>query len=259
MKAPLSATVLVSAGRHPLSGIARACRGDAIALAAGQALAGSTLRVIHAGDVSEPALRDYLAYGATCIDVIPVCDASGVLPALKSALADCDLILTGTRSETAAASGQLPYALAEALDRPIVPNVLEISQTGGALELRQFLPKGKRRKVSVGLPAILTIHPLADVALKYAYTRRLCGRIEKLPGADQDTVSAPIDVLTWTVTQTGRPLQRLKAEERKPAHARLQSALGGETKRGVVVSEGSDSEKARALLAYLRDNKLVDF
>jgi len=261
MKTSLAVTVLVSAGRNPLSGAPRACRGDAIALAAGRALAGDAVRVVHAGDVSEPALQDYLALGAARIDVIEVREVSAVLAALVAALTGSDLILTGTRAETAAGSGTLPYALAEALSRPLVPNVLDIARTGDELELRQFLPKGRRRRLAVALPAILTIHPLAPVKLNYAYARRRTGQIAVAPAlaAVPEPEGVPTNAVTWTVSDAGRPLQRLKAEEKKPAHARLQSALGGEAKRGVVVSEGSDADKARALLAYLRENKLVEF
>jgi electron transfer flavoprotein beta subunit len=64
------AAVLVSAGRHPFTGAPRACRGDAVALALGQRLVGDALRIIHAGAIDEPALKDYLALGASTIEVV---------------------------------------------------------------------------------------------------------------------------------------------------------------------------------------------
>ena len=64
--------VLVSVGRHPVSGTARYSRNDAAALTIALSLAkthGATLDVLHAGDPSNPALREYLALGARFVAV----------------------------------------------------------------------------------------------------------------------------------------------------------------------------------------------
>jgi hypothetical protein len=67
--------VLVSVGRHPVSGTARYSRNDAAALTIALSLAkthGATLDVLHAGDPSNPALKEYLALGARTVEVLEV-------------------------------------------------------------------------------------------------------------------------------------------------------------------------------------------
>ncbi len=61
-----SIAVLVSVGRHPVSGVPRYSRNDAAALEIGRALAAvhrARLDVIHAGDARNPARAAYLALG----------------------------------------------------------------------------------------------------------------------------------------------------------------------------------------------------
>ena len=73
-----SVAVLISAGRHPVSGAPRSCRGDAVAMALGRRLVGDALRVVHAGAAQEPCLQDYLAFGAENIEVLPIDPAGDV-------------------------------------------------------------------------------------------------------------------------------------------------------------------------------------
>lgn len=251
----VSVAVLVSAGRHPVSGKPRPCRGDAVALALGCSLTGDRLRVIHAGEAEEPALQDYLALGAGCIEVVASRPGANPLAALASLLRDVDLILTGGQAEQGAGSGLLPYALAHALGRPIVGNVLEASIESRDVKIRQFLPKGRRRGILAPLPAVLTVHPLAPVGLRYAYARRMSGRIESVNGVMAEATSP-----TWTIEAARRQPVRLKAEDMtKSAHARLLSAIAVEAKGGVVAIEGTSVDKAQVMLTFLREHRLVDF
>lgn len=124
MKPLARIAVLVSAGRHPVSGAPRYSRNDAAALDIGRALAaahGAQLEVLHAGDPGNPALEDYLALGAAHVEVLE-CDAQrdDVAAALAARLAGCDLILTGTCAEGAFDSGMLPYQLAHADRKSVV-------------------------------------------------------------------------------------------------------------------------------------------
>ena len=64
--------VLVSLGRHPVSGAVRWSRNDGAALALARRLGGASVAVLHAGDPDEPALRGYLALGAPCVQTIDV-------------------------------------------------------------------------------------------------------------------------------------------------------------------------------------------
>jgi electron transfer flavoprotein beta subunit len=260
MSAPISVAVLVSAGRHPVSGAPRACRGDTVAMAVGNALAGDTLRIVHAGEKEDPALKDYMALGASRIEVLEGTSGGVSISALAAALRNSDIILTGSRAEQGAGSGLLPYVLAEALGRPIISNALEVKievSAGREATIRQFLPRGQRRQVACPLPVIVAVHPLAPVRLKYAYARRISGRIEPLPsaGLDESVMLQP----SWAVEAEPRHPQRLKAQEKKAAHARLLSAIVSEVKGGVVAFEGTSVDKAQVVLNYLREHRLVDF
>jgi electron transfer flavoprotein beta subunit len=259
MKSSFSIAVLVSAGRHPASGAPRACRGDAVAMALGITLAGDALRVLHAGDSRDPALRDYLAYGAPKIEVLPSQDRQDFVPAIAASLRDCDVILTGVRAERGAGSGLLPYLLAEALGRPIIANVLDvkIESTSGKAEAyaRQFLPRGQRRKIACALPLVMAVHPFATVGLKYAYARRVSGHVE--------IASSPLleagDQPSWAEEAIPRMPVRLKAQDKKTGHARLLSAIASDAKGGAVAFEGTAVDKAQVVLNYLREHRLVDF
>lgn len=249
-----SVAVLLSAGRHPVSGASRAAPGDAVALALARRLAGDSVLALHAGSHGEPALLDYLALGAGRVEVLTVGPGQDILPPLAERLRNVDLILTGARAERDAGSGTLPYALAHALKCPIVPNVLEATSEESELRIRQFLPKGRRRAISVPSRAILVVHPLAPADLRYAYARRLSGRIET-------ALASPLvaESRSWTVETVERRPVRLKADDKKPAHSRLMSAIVSEAKGGTVAIEGSSVDKAQIVLSFLREHRLVDF
>ncbi len=254
-RASTTVAVLISAGRHPVSGTARACRGEAVALALGRRLAGDRLRVAHAGHPQEPSLRDYLALGAGSIEVLPT--AEGMIPValLAGHLEDVDVILTGSRAEKGAGSGLLPYQLASAMSRPLVSNVLEAAIDQDEVKIRQFLPKGRRRVIAAPTPVILVVHPLAPAELNYAYVRRMTGQIDVVR---TEPVAGVSNTMAWTV-EPARRLIRLKARESKAGHDRLLAAIVTEAKGGVVAFEGSPVDKAQIMLTYLREHRLVDF
>lgn len=256
-----SVAVLVSAGRHPQTGASRACRGDAIAMALGRKIAGDALRIVHAGSADEAALKDYLALGAATLEVVPVSSHENPIPALAAHLKDVALILTGCRAETGAGSGLLPYALASALDRPVIANVLSARIEREVMRVEQFLPKGRRRSIAAPLNTVLSVHPLAPVPLTYAFARQQSGRItpalpSSRPAAQPENLYTP---LAWSVEPSPRRPVRLKAEEIRSGHDRMLSAVAPESKGGSVAIEGSSVEKAQMLLMYLRDNRLIDF
>ena len=251
-----SVAVLVSAGRHPVSGAPRACNNDAIAMALGRKLAGDALRIFHAGDPADAALQDYLAYGATRIDVVQLRGGADPLAALAGHLRSTEIILTGSRTERGAGSGLLPYVLAERLERPIVTDVLDIEIDNSQALLRQFLPKGKRRQIAAPVPLVVAVHPMAPASLSYAHARRMAGRIESIAATElQDTTSAP----AWTVEPAARRPVQLKAQEQRDGHARMVSYVETQARGGAVVLEGSAVDKAQIILSYLRNNQLVDF
>jgi electron transfer flavoprotein beta subunit len=106
---------------------------------------------------------------------------------------------------------------------------------------------------------VITVHPMAPVKLTYAHARRMSGHISVSgePVAAPNAVDRPATI--WTHAPVSRPLVRLKAEEKRTAHARLQAAIAVEAKGGAVVHEGSDVDKAQVVLDYLRQHRLIEF
>jgi electron transfer flavoprotein beta subunit len=251
--------VLVSTGRHPTSGVPRHCRDDSLALTIGIDLSqtkATKLEVLHAGNANNSALMDYLALGADQINVIPTEPNTDIVESIAERLVDTDLILTGSRAENGQNSGLLPYLLAEKLNIPIVSNVLEIRNIGDKLEVLQFFPKGKRRRVTVNLPAVIAIHPLAPVELRYAYVRQQQGKIIALTKPTNVAVESH---LQWDVAPKLRKPIKLKAPENLTGHERLLAAITSENKGGTVVNDGNCVEKAQVILSYLREHQLITF
>ncbi|MEZ0604224.1 electron transfer flavoprotein subunit beta/FixA family protein [Paraburkholderia sp. IW21] len=257
--------VLVSIGRHPVSGTARYSRNDAAALTMALSLAkthGATLDVLHAGDPSNPALKEYLALGARSVEVLdvpatPELQGDAVAP-LAIRLRGYDVVLTGTRAEGAFDTGMLPYRVACALDIPLVGAAVDLTLRDGCAEVRQFMPKGLRRRVEVQLPALIAVHPMANASPSYAYARLREGAIRPV-GTQAGGQPAKPDDLVWTTRPaTAKPV-RLAAAEKRSGHARMLSATTTESRGGSVVIEGSSVEKAQVILAYLREHQLVDY
>jgi electron transfer flavoprotein beta subunit len=247
---------LVSIGLHPNSGAARHCRNDSLAMKIGLNLAESEsaqMQVLHAGDAQNPALHDYLALGAPQIEVIET--ESNIVENLAANLKNADLILTGSRAESGDGSGLLPYLLAAKLNLPLIANALEIKPVADGVEILQFLPKGKRRLVSVQLPAVIVVHPLADVDLHYAFAQKIAGKIVALPAIKPENTGK---IAAQTKRVNRKPI-KLKAPEHKSGHERLLAAISSENKGGAVVNEGNSVEKAQVILDYLREHRLVDF
>ncbi|MEO6920468.1 MAG: electron transfer flavoprotein subunit beta/FixA family protein [Collimonas sp.] len=251
--------VLVSIGRHPVSGVPRYSRNDAAALGLASELilrmAGATVDVIHAGPADNPALAEYLALGASRISVVEMANAQDVLPALQEQLQAYDLVLCGSRAESGEASGMLPYQLAARLNLPLLAGVIAVTPGSDTIVAQQFLPKGRRREVGLQLPALLTVHPLAPSRLRYAYARLHSGQIIKrlFPA------TAGVSAQAWTVEAAKAKPRKLAAPEKRSGHARMQAATVAESRGGKVVHEGTAADKAQVVLTYLREHHLVDY
>jgi electron transfer flavoprotein beta subunit len=260
--------VLVSVGRHPVSGTARYSRNDAAALTIALSLVkahDATLDVLHAGDPSNPALQEYLALGARSVEVLETADNTSAaqtdaVALLAARLHGYDLVLSGTRAEGAFDSGMLPYRVAHALGMPLVGAAVDLSVRDGCAQVRQFMPKGLRRRVEVQLPALIAVHPLANASPTYAYARLREGAIKPVaPQAAPGAHAHHPDDAAWTIRPaTAKPV-RLAAAEKRSGHARMLSATTTESRGGSVVIEGSSVEKAQVILAYLREHQLVDY
>ncbi|TKC81291.1 electron transfer flavoprotein subunit beta/FixA family protein [Trinickia terrae] len=250
--------VLVSAGSHPVSGAACYSRNDAAALDIARTLAKhhqATLEVLHAGDASNLALADYLALGAESVDVLACGDGDDAASALAQRLQGCDLVLTGTRAEGAYDTGMLPYRIAAVLGYPLIGSAVDVSVDDGRVGVRQFLPKGLRRRVDAALPAVVAVHPLANAAPRYAYARLRAGSIVK----SRTALQPDLEAAQWTMAKAERKPVKLAAAEKRSGHARMLSATTTESRGGSVVIDGSSVEKAQVILAYLREHQLIDY
>ncbi|WP_027795188.1 drug:proton antiporter [Paraburkholderia acidipaludis] len=250
--------VLVSVGRHPVSGVARYSRNDAAALEIGRALAarhGARCDVVHAGDAANPALTEYLALGAARVEVLACEDTDDIAAVLAARVSGYDLVLTGTRAEGAFDSGMLPYRLAHLLGYPLVNAAVEVTAEAERAAVRQFMPKGVRRSVDVALPAVVAVHPLAAATASYAYARLRSGAVET-----RETAAAPCaEAAQWALAPATRRPVRLAAAEKRSGHQRMLSATTTESRGGRVVIDGTSVEKAQVILAYLREHQLIDY
>jgi electron transfer flavoprotein beta subunit len=250
--------VLVGVARHKVSGVACYSRNDALALEMGRTLAeanGMALDVIHAGERSSPALADYLALGAPSIDVLECGVDADVVGPLADRLQGVSLVLTGTRAEGGHDSGMLPYRLAARLGYALVDAALALEIEGGEVLVTQALPKGVRRRVAAGLPAVVAVHPQAAATPRYAYARSVTGAIA------HRTATAAVDpeAAQWRTGPVERKPRRLTAPEKRSGHARMLGATTTESRGGNVVIDGTSVEKAQVILDYLREHRLIDY
>jgi electron transfer flavoprotein beta subunit len=255
----LKVAVLVSPARHALSGRPVRSVSDAAAFELGCSLvAPDRLAVLCAGMASSAELNDYLGLGAAAIEVLTVAEPHDVLPALLGRLQGFDIVLCGTRSDGQFASGMLPYLLAEGLQVPLVSDVLEAEFNATTLTLRQFLPKGMRRRLEVSTPVVLAVHARAPQTRQFAYARARAGRVfYTAPLGGSATQPA-----AWQFEPVTRRPRTLKAQVVQSGHSRMLGAIGGADSaapNGRIVKEGSAQQKARLLLDYLREHRLIDF
>ena len=259
MTTSLKIAVLVSPAFHPVSGRPLRSTSDAAALELACSLApAERLTVLCAGMVGKESLEDYLGLGAAWIEVLTVSQDADVVPALVARLRGFDIVLCGARAEGQFASGLLPYLLAEGLQMPLVGDVLEVEARGATLTVRQFLPKGLRRRLEVAVPVVLAAHPRAPMTRQFAYARAHAGRIDYTASANH---AAALKTPAWRLEKASRRPQPLKAKVAQSGHSRMLGAIGSDTgsRGGQVIKQGSPEEKAQALLAYLREHRLVDF
>ena len=251
----LSLTVLLSAGRHPVSGRARRAALDARALELALALPRAEVAALHAGDPTNPALRDYLGMGLGSLAVLRVEPDSDVLPPLLDRLRERapDLLLCGQVAEAGEGSGLLPYLLAEALDWPIVAQAVALAVDGNEAEVLQGLPGGQRRALRVALPCVVTVGPAAPAPRQVAFGPARRGVVEGIA-----VPSVPDREIAGRRLSPARPRpKRLKIVRGASAAERLAAATGQTAKDGQVISGADPRAAAEAIYNALVEEDVL--
>jgi electron transfer flavoprotein beta subunit len=198
----LKVVVLLSVGRHPASGRPRRAPCDARALELALRLPGSSLTGLHAGDPSEPALRDYLGMGLETLLVLALPTGHDPVSALAERLAALgpDLVLAGSSAEAGEASGMVPYMLAHGLGLPLVCSAAFVSAVDKRLEIVQAIGAGGRRALALTCPALVTVGMAAPSPRAVAFGRARRARIEVAPTASTpDAWPASVQSRPWRV------------------------------------------------------------
>ena len=249
----MNVTVLLSAGRHPVSGDAVLPRLEAQMIRMAGSLGAA--RGLHAGAAVAPA-SDALGYGLALIDHLQIDGAADPVPALVAALAAAkpDVILAGRRSQGQDETGMVPYALAKALSIAIICDAIALAPgiATGTLVVDQALPKGAKRRVTVRLPAIVTVHPSAPPPLPFAYGQARRGRIETTAHPETADVTAPAMPIEERPYRA-RPKMMRSAPAGASATERLRAATGeGGAGKANVLVDPPPEVAAREILVYLR-------
>lgn len=248
----MNVTVLLSAGRHPVSGDTVLPRLEAqmIRIAAGL----GAVRGLHAGDAAAPA-SDGLGHGLGQLAHLRIGAGADPVPVLAAALsaAKPELILAGRRSQGQAETGLVPYALAKALGLPIVCDAIAIAPGAEprTIVVDQALPKGAKRRLTVRLPALVTVHPSAPAPLPFAYGQARRGRIETIDHPAAAELVAPALAIEERPYRA-RPKMMRSAPAGASATERLKAATGDSGGGTNVLVQPAPDVAAREILAYLR-------
>lgn len=256
----LNVAVLVTVGRHPLTARARRADQDARAVEMALSLADASVSLLHAGQQGhehEEAIRGYLGMGIDAVGLIDQGPQADVVPALTKALREStpQLVLTGTRAETGEASGVTPYLLAEALGWPIITGLAAVEKIEqGTAVVLQALPRGKRRRLRIRLPAIATVDSSAPPARQSAF-----GPAKRGEFACQQAVSEIDEALgAWHIQPARKRPKRLKIVKSSSARDRFKAAAAkAEGGGGQTLSDVTPEQGAEAIFKLLKEEGVL--
>lgn len=247
--------VLVSIGRHPVSGRPRPAAADARALDLALSLPDARVRLLHAGDPAEPALRDYLGMGVEAMTVLAMTADADPVPALIAHLraAKPQLVLAGVRAEAGEDSGLLPYLVAEGLDCALCPGIVGLAIDGAEAEALQALPRGRRRRIGTRLPLLATVPATAPPPRMSAFGRARRARIETV------AVSPMIDAArsSWEERPARRRPKRLRVAKAASAADRVRAVTEAAAGKGRVLQGLAPDAAAKAILDYLIEEGII--
>lgn len=242
--------VLLSEGRHPVSGRACPVPVELQAIRLGRTLE-ADMTGVHAGPESA-AVGDALGHGLSRLVRLDLPAAHDPLASLLAALEAerPDLILAGRCGQGGEDSGLLPYVLARRLGRPIVADAVALhAGADGTLIVEQALAKGARRRVAVRLPALVTVHPAAPAPLPFAFGAARRGVVETRQGVAMPMADGSIEERAYR----RRPKLIAKAAAGASAADRLKAATQAAAGGGRLLVGPSPDEAAREIISYLRE------
>ena len=232
----MKAVVLLSSGSHPVSRRAVLPTLEAQAIALAKSLC-DEVRGLHAGPDGE-GVSDALGHGLNVVDCLTIEPDADPLRALADHLSQSkpDLIVAGRRGQGGQDTGLLPYALADALDLPILADVMAMTNTDDSsiIRLDQALAKGAKRRVTMRLPALITVHPHSAPPLPFAFGRMRRGTIRHRAGLSVASLPSDFEV--------------------RPHRARpklMRQASGSPGENGGVIVNPDPEEAARIILEHL--------
>lgn len=243
--------VLLSAGRHPISGRPAPVPVELQAIRLAACLGGEVTG-LHAGPDAAP-LKDALGYGLPRLVHYAIEAGDDPLASLVAALHEgaYDLILAGRSGQGGEDSGLLPYALARALGRPIIADASALREgpQPGTLNLEQALPRGARRRLIIRLPALVTVHPAAPAPAPFAYAAMRRGGVETRPGIASPRAESALEERAYRP----RPKMIAKAAAGASAAERLKAATQSASGGGRLLVDPAPEDAAREILAHLRE------
>lgn len=241
----MRAVVLLSPGRHPVSGrpcpVAEELRAIRLAREAGADVSGL------AAGTRDNAVSAALGHGIEFILLLHLPPGADPLAPLAAELAadPPDLVLASRSGRGGDDTGLLPYALAHSLGWPIVADAAELAFAGAGISVTQALPRGMRRRILARLPAVVTVHPAAPPPLPFAFAAARRGRIEERAAA-----------LSHPASESGeeRPYRRrprLIEARQGSAAERLKAAIEIASVGGRVLLDPAPEQAAEEILACL--------